>query len=108
MAGFQEKRATERFAVNAHVDCAFASPVLEDFGNVKITNISTSGIGLIITEPVAPGMLLVIKLVNPAKKFSKAMLVRVVHVTPQPSGSQLVGGTLDTPLAYEELCALVM
>jgi hypothetical protein len=53
-------------------------------------------------------MLLVIKLVNSDKKFTKTMLVRVVHATPQASGTFLVGGTLETPLTYEELCALVM
>jgi hypothetical protein len=104
----EEKRGAERFAVAAAVDCSFASPVLEDFGKVKIKNISSTGVGLIITETLAPGMLLAIRLVNPAKNFSKTMLVRVIHVTPQASGSYLVGGTLDTPLTYEELCALVM
>ncbi|HWY86530.1 MAG TPA: PilZ domain-containing protein [Gemmataceae bacterium] len=108
MADFHEKRAAERFAVSPHVDCEFASPVLEDFGKVKIKNISSTGVGLIVTEPVATGMLLVIKLVNSDKKFIKTMLVRVVHATPQASGTYLVGGTLDTPLTYEELCALVM
>jgi hypothetical protein len=108
MADYQEKRADERFAVAVHVDCELASPVLEDFGKVKVKNISTSGVGLIVTEPVATGMLLVVKLVNPVKKFSKTLLVRTVHVTPQASGSYLIGGNLDTPLTYEELCNLVM
>jgi hypothetical protein len=108
MEDFEERRAAERFPISDHVECTFASPVLEDFGKLRVKNISNSGIGFVVTEPVAPGMLLVVKLENHAKKFSKTILVRVVHVTPQTSGSQLVGGTLDTPLTYEELCALVM
>ena len=103
-----EQRAAERFAVNATTVCTFASPVLEDFGPVKIKNISTMGVGLITSQPLAADMLLALKLVNPAKKFSKTTLVRVVHVTLQSAGVFLVGGHLDTPLTYEELCLLVM
>ena len=44
---------------------------------------------------------------DPARNFVKTVMVRVVHVTPQ-LGSFLVGGTLNTPLAYTELTALVI
>jgi hypothetical protein len=104
----QEKRGAERFAVNDNVGCAFASPVLEDFGPVKVKNISMLGVGLLSPEAVPVGVQLAIKLVNPVKKLSKTLLMRVVHVTPQSGGVYLVGGNLDTPLTYEELCALVM
>ena len=104
----QDKRVAQRFPVNSNVTCSFASPVLEDFGPVKIKNLSTHGVGLIAPETLAVGMLLVVKLVNPAKKFSKTALIRVVHVTPQSGGMCLVGGNLDTPLTYEELCVFVM
>jgi len=103
----QDQRSEERFAVPPHVNCSFASPVLEDFGKVKVTSISHAGIGLIASERLAPGMLLVVRLVHRAKGFSKTSLVRVVHVT-QRSGSYLVGGTFDTPLTHEELSALIM
>ena len=108
MAEFEEKRAAQRFPINPQSTCDFASPVLEDFGPVKIRNVSTDGIGLMISQPVAPGMLMAINLKNPAKKFSKTMLVRVIHVTPQPGGTFIMGGSFVTPLSYEELCLLVM
>lgn len=103
----QDRRSEDRFTVSSQVDCPFASPVLEDFGKVKINSISRSGIGLIATETLAPGMLLAIHLVNNAKAFAKTLLVRVVHVTPA-KGAYLVGGNFQTPLTYEELCALIM
>jgi hypothetical protein len=103
----QDRRSEERFAVPPHVDCSFASPVLEDFGKVKVTSISHVGIGLIASDKLAPGMLLAVNLVNRAKGVSKTALVRVVHVT-QRSGNYLVGGTFDTPFTHEELCALIM
>ena len=108
MAGYEEKRAAERFPVNPQSTCDFASPVLEDFGPAKIRNVSTDGIGLTISQQVAPGMLMAINLKNPAKKFSKTMLTRVIHVSPQPGGTFIMGGNFLTPLSYEELCLLVM
>jgi len=108
MADYAEKRGAERFPVGAQVTCSFASPVLEDFGPVKIKNISSHGVGLISPQFMDPGILLAIKLVNLAKNFSKMALVRVVHVTPQPGGTFLIGGNLDTPLTYDELSILVM
>ena len=107
MAKYEDKRAFERFPVNATTACVFASPVLEDFGPVKILNISTHGIGLYASETLHADLMLAVKLVNPAKSFSRTMLVRVVHVTPQGSGF-LVGGIFETPLTYEELCIFVM
>ena len=105
---FEERRAEERFATPSHVDCTFASPVLEDFGKVKVTSISISGIGLIATEELAAGMLLAVKLVNSTKGFAKTLLVRVVHVTSKSTGTYLIGGKLDTPLTYEELCGFTL
>jgi hypothetical protein len=104
----QEKRVAQRFSVNSNATCPFASPVLDDFGPVTIKNVSTHGVGLIAPETLAVGMLLVVKLVNPAKNFAKTVLMRVGHVTPQSGGTCLVGGNLDSPLTYEELCVLVM
>jgi hypothetical protein len=103
-----EQRSAERYRVNANTACDFASPVLEDFGPIRILNISTTGVGFIAPEQVQPDLLFAIKLVNPAKKFVKMMLVRVAHVTEQAGGAYLVGGQFESPLTYEELCILVM
>ena len=108
MAAPNEQRAEERFPANANSACSFASPVVEDFGPVRLKNLSLKGIGLITSRKVEPGSLLAIKLVNPHKKFTKTALVRVAHATPQIGGTFLVGGDWETPLTYEELCILVM
>jgi hypothetical protein len=108
MSDFKDRRTAERFPVGAQVSCTFASPVLEDFGPVKIKNVSLTGVGLIAPQVLDAGILLAIKLVNPAKNFSKAALVRVAHATPMTEGTFLIGGNFDTPLTYDELCMLVM
>jgi hypothetical protein len=93
--------------VNADTACTFAGPVAEDFGPVKVQNISLEGIGLLVSRKVEVGMLLAVSLVNKTKSFSRTMLVRVVHVTPA-RGSYLIGGTFETPLTYQEFTSVVM
>lgn len=103
----QDRRAAERFPVSVNAACNFMSPVVENFGPVKIKNVSSDGIGLIVSRKVDVGQLLAVGLSNPTQKFTKTALVRVVHVTPQAGGSFLIGGVFDVPLTYEELRALV-
>jgi hypothetical protein len=104
----KEQREAERFPANASSTCALAAPVGEDLGPIRFKNLSLQGIGLVTSKKVDVGALLAVKLVNPAKKVTKTLLVRVAHVTPQPGNTFLVGGTLDPPLTYEELCQFVM
>ncbi len=101
-----DRRAAERFPINADTSCTLAGQVA-DLGPVKIQNISMDGIGLIVSCAVEVGNLLVLNLVNQSKSFAKTLLVRVIHLTPQ-RGTFLVGGTFDTPLTYQEFTTLVM
>jgi hypothetical protein len=107
MAERTERRAEERFPVNADASCSFISPVVEDFGPARIQNISMHGLGLLVSRRVEPGTLLAITLANQAKRFTKTVLVRIVHVTPLP-GNFLVGGTFSVPLTYQEMTTLVL
>ncbi len=103
-----ERRAAERMQVGANAACVFASPVLEDFGPVKLANISLGGVGFIATEKVPEQILLVFKLENTATKFSKTVLVRVIHANRLINGTYLVGGAFETPLTYDELRQFVL
>jgi hypothetical protein len=98
----------DRFPVNKDTRCEFAAPVAEDLGPSRIQNVSTEGVGLLLTRRVEVGARLAVSVANPAKGLARTLLVQVVHVTQQAGGSYLVGGTLSTPLTYEELTALVM
>jgi hypothetical protein len=108
MAVEKDQRTEERFPVGANSSCTFASPVIENFGPVKIKNVSLKGVGLILSQKVEPGSMLAVTVANAVKKFTKTGIVRVIHVTPQPGGTYVIGGDWATPLTYEELCNLIM
>src|SRR5437764_9650 len=107
MAEQVNRRAEERYPVNAEASCPFLSPVVEDFGPVKLRDLSMQGVGLITRCRVEPGALLAVTLANLARGFSKTVLVRVAHATPIPGGF-LVGGSFTVPLTYQEMSTLVL
>src|SRR3712207_3913434 len=107
MPELSERRQVERYPVNAGTSCPFLSPVAEDFGPVRVKDVSMAGVGLLLRRPVEPGSLLALTLSNPARGFSKTVLVRVTHVTPQ-AGQYLVGGAFTTHLTYQEMTSLVL
>src|SRR5262245_5108527 len=65
-----DRRAAERFPVNADVSCPHLSPVGEEFGAVKVRDISMAGIGLIVSRRVEPGALMAVTLANVKKGFT--------------------------------------
>lgn len=66
-----------------------------------------TGIGLLMSRRVEPGTMLAVTLSNSSRKFTKTVLLRVVHATPQP-GNFLIGGTFTVPLTYQEMTTLVL
>jgi hypothetical protein len=107
MAEPADRRAAERYPVNNDATCPFLSPVAEDYGTVKIRDISMQGIGLLMSRRIEPGALLAVVMANPARGFSKTVLVRVAHVTAL-AGGFVVGCTFVTPLTYQEMSILVL
>jgi hypothetical protein len=104
----RDRRSAERFPVNADTSCQFVRPVGDELGHARIKNVSTDGIGLLLSKRVEPGSLLAIALMVKGKPFNRTLLVQVAHVTAQPGGSFLVGGNFVTPLTYDDLKTLVM
>jgi hypothetical protein len=108
MPDWTDRRAAERFPVNQETRCEFAAPVAEPLGPVRIQNVSSDGIGLLLSKRVEAGTTLVLGVTNAGKGFARTLLVNVVHVTQQAGGTFLVGGTFSAPLTYDELRNLVM
>src|SRR4030095_409786 len=101
-----DRRAVERFLVNGDTVCPLIAPVAEHFGPGKLKDVSMAGVGLLTRRRAEPGGLLAVTLSNPAKGFTKTVLVRVTHATPGPGGYH-VGGNFTVPLTYQEMTALV-
>jgi hypothetical protein len=102
-----DRRQTERYPVNADAACPFVSPVVEDFGPVRIRDVSMTGVGLLLARRVEPGTLLAVTLTSRGRGFNKVVMVRVTHSTPM-TGGHLIGGAFTTPLTYQEMTTLVM
>ena len=64
MADPADRRAAERYPVNSNATCPFLSPVVEDFGPVKIRDVSMQGVGLLVNRRVEPGAVLAVVLEN--------------------------------------------
>jgi hypothetical protein len=102
-----DRRAEERYPVSADAACPFLSPVVEDFGAVRIRDVSMHGVGLLVPRRVEPGTLLTVALANPTRNFNKTVLARVVHLT-AVTGGFLAGCTFVTPLSYQEMSSLIL
>jgi hypothetical protein len=107
MAELTCRRAEPRFSVNADASCPFVSPVVKDFGPVRIRDISMASVGLLLSRRVEPGTTLAVTLCNPARGFTKTVLVQVTHATLR-DGACLVAGTFTVPLTYQEMTAFVL
>jgi hypothetical protein len=72
----------------------------------RVMNISTDGIALHSGENFPPGTVLIIGLQGHTSKEHRVQ-VRVVHSSPQPNATWLIGGAFVTPLDLEELDKLL-
>ena len=106
MAGL-DQRAPDWFPVSAGTTCTTVGRVVEVSDPVRVLDVSIDGVGLWLTRRVEPGAVLAVSLSQPAKGLAKTVLVRVGRVTPD-AGGWAVAGTFLTPLAYQEMTALVL
>jgi hypothetical protein len=102
-----ERRSAVRYPVNADVTCPMVVPIKEELGAARIRDVSTEGIGLLLSKHVEPGTFLMVTLKNDAQKFFRIQLVQVAHST-KAAGGYVIGGNFVTPLSYEELSKLLM
>jgi hypothetical protein len=94
-----ENRTEPRYVCNRLVRVRRAMAACDRFRLALVKNVSTKGIGLLLTEPVPPETMLEIEIHGPSivKRFA-----RVVHSTKQADG-WLVGCSLNSSLSDGEL-----
>ncbi len=99
----QDRRKAVRYACILEAAWQGAEPVRYLPGwPARVMNISTDGIALHSGENFRPGTVLTIGLQGHTSKQSRIQ-VKVVHITPQPNATWLIGGAFVTPLAAEML-----
>ncbi len=83
-----------------------ARPSFRSFDAV-IRDASSDGLGLVVPCCFEPGTVLAIQLQAREAGFSGVLTGRVVHATPLPDGTWVVGCLLSRPLTEDELLGLL-
>jgi hypothetical protein len=98
----QERRASIRFYSRQAI-----SAVVNKSWTAKVRDVSTAGIGLILSQPIGVNLIGEVELSNEDQSLTYTLPIRVVHVTDQRNGTWLIGCVFGRPLREEELNALL-
>lgn len=101
-----ERRAAPRLPAARVTSCLVISLPNHVPLQVRIRDLSVSGIGLINDSALENGTFLVITL-RAGRKFERIVRAQVVHATEQKDGSWLHGCALTRSLTSEELDAFI-
>jgi hypothetical protein len=103
----RERRVTVRYAINKKA-CINVVVVLKNEPRVaNVRDISAGGIALVLEKPLVSGTLLTAELYNASRLFFCSRLMRVTHSALEADGTFLIGCQFSTPLAYDQLQALL-
>jgi hypothetical protein len=62
---------------------------------------------LILTDPLEVGGFVFVEISNAARIYARTLLARIIHVTPRPDKTLLVGVEFTSELSEEELRLLL-
>jgi hypothetical protein len=102
-----EQRIRPRYSCDLKVSYQRASEPAEDSQPASVLNISTTGVGLLVREPLAAGTLLNITLGAVGESCAQTILSCVVHVTAQQDAEWALGCNFISELCEEYLKQLV-
>jgi hypothetical protein len=101
-----ERRATPRHPTKQALLCGVSGEARGQRWTALVHDISATGIGLLLREPVAQGTVLNLRFWGPARNAVRRRHACVMHATPQAAGLFVVGCALDAWLSLDELKAL--
>jgi hypothetical protein len=102
----EDRRRAERYPCGLQPFWRVEGQQQADSPPARVENISTTGIGLRVSEAIKPGTVLVIKLQSADRRLSRPLPARVMHATPQEEGGWLVGCQFVRRLSEEDMQAL--
>jgi hypothetical protein len=76
-------------------------------GPSQVYNLSRGGLAVLLDDPIEPGTVLRVGLLNGSGNFWHLKVMRVVHTTPLAEGQWVVGSRFLTRLTEKELQGLL-
>ena len=96
-----DRRALPRQASTRAAFCRAADDT--DFWPARLADVSAAGLALVLSRRYEPGTLLTVEVRLSPKDYAPPLAVRVVRVSPAPTGGWLTAATFDSLLSEEEL-----
>jgi c-di-GMP-binding flagellar brake protein YcgR len=92
-----------RFSSDLTATYCLATNEAKSDHNAVVTDISASGVGLVVTEPIKTGTLICVELHGPNDGPATSVLACVVHVAAQGNGQWALGSNFIRELSEEDL-----
>jgi c-di-GMP-binding flagellar brake protein YcgR len=102
-----DQRVWMRFPCNVRATYQHVSTLGAPIAEARVLNISATGVGLLVDEPLEAGTLLSVDLKPDSGAEPRTMLACVVHVTAQANGQFALGCNFIRELSEEDLQVLV-
>lgn len=101
------RREAIRYNINLETSVLLIAALEGDTTPIRVRNISSGGISLVLTRGVEPDTVLSIQLLNRPRMYFCKVDVKVTYVVEHPSGDWILGGAFARKLTNEELRALL-
>jgi hypothetical protein len=98
-----ERREVERFPPEPSSICRVVSDTQDEAARATVRDLSTTGIGLLVRQPIKPGSVLILSLEVRECRLPRPLPVRVMHAAPADEGNWLVGCQFVRRLSEPEL-----
>src|SRR4051812_41096086 len=86
-----DRRESERFSSESTAVWRVVSESWDEATQVTVRDISTTGVGLVVKQPLKPGSVLIINLQNRNQQLVRPLSIRVMHSTPVDDKTFIVG-----------------
>ena len=106
-AGMAERRAAERHECNVQTEGYQLGSHSNMTWVATVTNVSATGVALVLRHRVKTGRVLVIKFQSGNRNLSRPIPVRVMHVQPHADGAWLHGCAFVRKVREEDLQSLL-
>jgi hypothetical protein len=102
-----DRRVSARHPCSLEVKCQAIGGSTEGPWTGKIIDLSTTGLGLLLPEPLDRGTILLVEIPSPPASAPPTLSACVIHTRPHEEGSIFTGCILAEQLSDAELAALL-